>query len=69
MTRKRCVKLLMSYEIQRNQAQHIAGTVSEFGTYDKLYTARLISLEFGAIGITAKRAARAFVRLASLARA
>ncbi|MCH5352963.1 MAG: hypothetical protein J1E06_05820 [Acutalibacter sp.] len=38
MTRKRFVKLLMSYGFQRNEAQWIAGFVAKRGSYGNVYS-------------------------------
>ena len=37
MTRKRFVRLVMSYEIQRNEAERIAGNVAQYGSYEKMF--------------------------------
>lgn len=37
MTRKRFVRLVMSYEIQRNEAERIAGNVAQYGNYEKMF--------------------------------
>ena len=37
MTRKRFLKLVMSYEIQRNKAERIAGNVVQYGSYEKMF--------------------------------
>lgn len=37
MTRKRFLKLVMSYEIQRNEAERIAGNVVQYGSYENMF--------------------------------
>lgn len=37
MTRKRFLKLVMSYEVPRNDAERMAVRVNEFGSYESLY--------------------------------
>lgn len=39
MTRKRFIKLVMSYEIQRNEAVKIADMVKEYGSYETMFQA------------------------------
>lgn len=36
MTRKRFLKLVMSYEIQRNEAERIARNVVQYGSYENM---------------------------------
>lgn len=43
MTRKRFLKLVMSYEIQRNEAERIAGNVAQYGSYENM----LVEIEQG----------------------
>ena len=43
MTRKRFLKLVMSYKIQRNEAERIAGNVVQYGSYENM----LVEIEQG----------------------
>lgn len=38
MTRKRFLKLVMSYEVPRNDAERMAVRVNEFGSYESLFS-------------------------------
>lgn len=37
MTKKRFIKLIMSYEIQRNEAERIAPDVAQYGSYEEMF--------------------------------
>lgn len=59
MTKKRFIKLVMSYEIPRNKAQEIALEVKASGSYSRLILAKMtefgfqkMSRCFGRVGIT-----------------
>lgn len=45
MTKKRFIKLVMSYEIPRNKAQEIALEIKQSGSYSRLFIGKMT--EFG----------------------
>lgn len=44
MTRKRFLKLVMSYEVPRNDAERMAVRVNEFGSYESLFSSLRLGL-------------------------
>lgn len=42
MTRKRFIKLVMAYEIQRNDAEQLAKEVEDFGSYEALFESKFL---------------------------
>lgn len=67
MTKKRFIKLVMSYEIPRNKAQEIALEVKKSGSYSRLLLAKMtefgfqkMSRCFGRFGVTALEMTKAF---------
>ena len=57
MKKKRFIRLIMSYGVQRNEANLLARTVSEFGSYEALYTRAFAMLVFRPLGLGFKRLA------------
>lgn len=49
MTRKRFLKLVMSYEVPRNDAERMAVRVNEFGSYESLFSSLRLGLRFNRI--------------------
>lgn len=60
MKKKRFLKLVMSYGIQRDKAARMAARVGEFGSYEALFSSLRPALAFWQMGATARMAARAF---------
>lgn len=50
MTRKRFIKLAMSYGIQRNEAENLALEVKTAGSYNRLYERNRLLFSMTAIG-------------------
>lgn len=55
MKKKRFLKLVMSYGIQRDKAARMAARVGEFGSYEALFLSLRPSLAFWQMGATARR--------------
>ena len=58
MKKKRFLKLVMSYGIQRDKAARMAARVGEFGSYEALFLSLRPSLAFWQMGAAARRAGR-----------
>lgn len=58
MKKKRFLKLVMSYGIQRDEAARMAARVGEFGSYETLFSSLRPSLAFWQMGAAARRAGR-----------
>lgn len=58
MKKKRFLKLVMSYGIQRDEAARMAARVGEFGSYETLFSSLRPSLAFWKMGAAARRAGR-----------
>ena len=58
MKKKRFLKLVMSYGIQRDKAARMAARVGEFGSYEALFLSLRPSLVFWQMGAAARRAGR-----------
>ena len=58
MKKKRFLKLVMSYGIQRDKAARMAARVGEFGSYEALFSFLRPSLEFWQMGAAARMAGR-----------
>lgn len=58
MKKKRFLKLVMSYGIQRDKAARMAARVGEFGSYEALFSFLRPSLAFWQMGAAARRAGR-----------
>lgn len=58
MKKKRFLKLVMSYGIQRDKAARMAARVGEFGSYEALFLSLRPSLAFWQMGATARRVGR-----------
>ena len=58
MKKKRFLKLVMSYGIQRDKAARMAARVGEFGSYEALFLPLRPSLAFWQMGATARRVGR-----------
>ena len=58
MKKKRFLKLVMSYGIQRDKAARMAARVGEFGSYEALFLYLRPSLAFWQMGAAARRAGR-----------
>ena len=58
MKKKRFLKLVMSYGIQRDKAARMAASVGEFGSYEALFLSLRPSLAFWQMGATARRVGR-----------
>lgn len=57
MKKKRFLKLVMSYGIQRDKAARMAARVGEFGSYEALFSFLRPSLAFWQMGAAARRLA------------
>ena len=66
MKKKRFLKLVMSYGIQRDKAARMAARVDEFGSYEALFLSLRPSLAFWQMGATVRKAGRT-IRQALLA--
>lgn len=62
MTRKRFIKLSMSYGIQRNEAENLALEVKTAGSYNRLYERNRLLFSMTAIGMTFSEATKTVVR-------
>lgn len=60
MTKKRFVKLVMSYEVQRNEAYKMAENVAQYGSYETLFESIVAGLCYDAAITRAKRALKNF---------
>lgn len=58
MKKKRFLKLVMSYGIQRDKAARMAARVGEFGSYEALFSSLRPLLAFWQMGAAARRAGR-----------
>ena len=58
MKKKRFLKLVMSYGIQRDKAARMAARVDEFGSYEALFLSLRPSLAFWQMGATVRKAGR-----------
>ena len=58
MKKKRFLKLVMSYGIQRDKAARMAARVGEFGSYEALFLSLRPSLAFWQMGATVRKAGR-----------
>lgn len=58
MKKKRFLKLVMSYGIQRDKAARMADRVGEFGSYEALFSSLRPSLAFWQMGAAVRRAGR-----------
>ena len=58
MKKKRFLKLVMSYGIQRDEAARMAARVGKFGSYEALFLSLRPSLAFWQMGAAARRAGR-----------
>ena len=58
MKKKRFLKLVMSYGIQRDKAARMAARVGEFGSYEALFLSLRPSLAFWQMGAAVRRAGR-----------
>lgn len=58
MKKKRFLKLVMSYGIQRDKAARMAARVGKFGSYEALFLSLRSSLAFWQMGAAARKAGR-----------
>ena len=58
MKKKRFLKLVMSYGIQRDKAARMAARVGEFGSYEALFLSLRPSLAFWQMGAAVRKAGR-----------
>lgn len=58
MTKKRFIKLVMSYGIQRNEAEAMAFDVEVYGGYENLYKSIKYNLVWRGIKLTERRIAK-----------
>lgn len=58
MKKKRFLKLVMSYSIQRDEAARMAARVGKFGSYEALFLSLRPSLAFWQMGAAVRKAGR-----------
>ena len=58
MKKKRFLKLVMSYGIQRDEAARMAARVGKFGSYEALFLSLRPSLAFWQMGAAVRKAGR-----------
>lgn len=58
MKKKRFLKLVMSYGIQRDKAARMAARVGKFGSYEALFLSLRPSLAFWQMGAAVRKAGR-----------
>ena len=64
MKKKRFLKLVMSYGIQRDKAARMAARVGKFGSYEALFLSLRPSLAFWQMGAAVRKAGRTTALLA-----
>lgn len=66
MKKKRFLKLVMSYGIQRDEAARMAARVGKFGSYEALFLSLRPSLAFWQMGAAVRKAGRTIRQAAAL---